>query len=94
MKKTYDLNVLKRTTIMTPDQFREEFPMTDKATQTVLGSRQEIKDILDGKDSRLLIITGPCSIISQRQALTYGERLAELQDQCGIQGADIRSAYR
>lgn len=80
MKKTYDLNVLKRTTIITPEQLREEFPMTEKATQTVLDSRQEIKDILDGKDSRLLIITGPCSIISQRQALTYGERLAGLQE--------------
>mgnify|MGYP001817037637 FL=1 len=78
MKKTYDLNVLKRTSIITPDQLREEFPMTEKATQTVLDSRQEIKDILDGKDSRLLIISGPCSIISQRQALTYGERLAGL----------------
>ncbi len=79
MKKTYDLNVLKRTSIITPDQLREEFPMTEKATRTVLDSRQEIKNILDGNDRRLLIITGPCSIISQRQALKYGELLAELQ---------------
>ncbi len=80
MKKTYDLNVLQRTSIITPDQLREEFPMADKATRTVLDSRQEIKDILDGKDGRLLIIAGPCSIISQRQALTYGELLAGLQE--------------
>ena len=80
MKKTYDLNVIKRTSIITPDQLREEFPMTERATQTVLGSRQEIKDILDGKDPRLLIISGPCSIISHRQAVRYGELLAELQE--------------
>ena len=80
MKKTYDLNVLKRTTIITPDQLREEFPMTETATRTVLDSRQEIKDILDGKDDRLLIITGPCSIISERQAMKYGELLAGLQE--------------
>ncbi|MFO7716384.1 3-deoxy-7-phosphoheptulonate synthase [Desulfosarcina sp.] len=80
MEKTYDLNVLKRTTIITPDQLREEFPMTETATRTVLDSRKEIKDILDGTDRRLLIITGPCSIISQRQALKYGELLARLQD--------------
>jgi len=79
MKPTYDLNVLKRTSIITPDQLREEFPMTDKATRTVLDSRQEIKDILDGKDQRLLIIAGPCSIMSRRQALKYAELLAELQ---------------
>lgn len=80
MEKTYDLNVLKRTTIITPEQLREEFPMTEKATRTVVESRQEIKDILDGKDDRIMIITGPCSIISERQAIKYGERLAGLQD--------------
>jgi 3-deoxy-7-phosphoheptulonate synthase len=80
MQKTYDLNVLNRTSIITPDQLREEFPMTQRATQTVMDSRQEIKDILDGKDPRLLIITGPCSIISRRQAVKYGELLAGLQE--------------
>ncbi|MGD9222605.1 MAG: 3-deoxy-7-phosphoheptulonate synthase [Desulfobacteraceae bacterium] len=80
MEKTYDLNVLKRTSIITPDQLREEFPMTEKATQSVINSRQEIKQILDGKDNRLLIITGPCSIISERQAIKYGELLSELQE--------------
>ncbi len=80
MEKTYDLNVLKRTSIITPDQLREEYPMTEAATRTVLKSRQEIKDILDQKDPRLMIITGPCSIISERQAMVYGQRLADLQE--------------
>jgi 3-deoxy-7-phosphoheptulonate synthase len=80
MEKTYDINVLQRTTIITPDQLREEFPMTEKATQSVVESRRAIKDILDGKDDRIMIITGPCSIISERQAIKYGERLAGLQE--------------
>ena len=80
MQQTYDLNVIKRTSIITPDQLREEFPMTEKATRTVLDGRQEIKDILEGKDDRLLVITGPCSIISRRQALQYGQLLADLQE--------------
>jgi 3-deoxy-7-phosphoheptulonate synthase len=80
MEKTYDLNVLYRSSISTPDQLREKLPMTDKATRTVTQGRQEIKNILNGKDNRLLIVTGPCSIISERQALRYGELLAGLQD--------------
>jgi 3-deoxy-7-phosphoheptulonate synthase len=80
MEKTYDLNVSKRTSIITPEQLREEFPMTEQATRSVIDSRREIKEILDGNDSRLLIITGPCSIISERQALTYGQLLSELQE--------------
>ena len=50
------------------------------AFKAVMDGRQEIKEILDGKDSRLLVITGPCSIISHRQALKYGELLAGLQE--------------
>jgi len=80
MQKTYDLNVIKRSSIITPEALREAFPMTEKATRTVLNGRREIKDILDGKDKRLLIVSGPCSIISQRQALKYGELLAGLQE--------------
>lgn len=79
MQKTYDLNVLKRTSIITPDRLREEIPMTEKAAETVLKGRQEVKNILEGKDHRLLVITGPCSIISERQALRYGELMAGLQ---------------
>ncbi|MBT8340518.1 MAG: 3-deoxy-7-phosphoheptulonate synthase [Desulfatitalea sp.] len=79
MKSTHDLNVLKRTSIITPERLRETFPMTERAAKTVLESRQEIQNILDGKDDRLMIIVGPCAIISQRQALRYAELLAGLQ---------------
>ena len=58
MEKTYDINVLQRSSICSPDQLREELPMTENATRTVIDSRQEIKNILDGKDHRLVIVTG------------------------------------
>ena len=80
MKKTYDLKVIKRTPIITPDQLREEYPGSKKAIDNVLTSRQEILDILRGSDDRLLIILGPCSVISERQAMKYGELLAGLQE--------------
>jgi 3-deoxy-7-phosphoheptulonate synthase len=80
MKKTYDLKVIKRTPIITPDQLREEYPGSEKATENVLTSRQEIQEILRGNSDRLMIIVGPCSIISERQAMKYGELLAGLQE--------------
>ena len=79
MKKTYDLNVAQRTPIITPDQLRLEFPMSPSATATVTDSRREIQEILTGKDDRLMIVTGPCSIVGERQALQYAELLAGLQ---------------
>jgi 3-deoxy-7-phosphoheptulonate synthase len=80
MQKTYDLNVTKRNPIITPEQLRLEFPMSDAATRTVTVSRREIQDILAGNDDRLMIVTGPCSIIGERQALRYAELLAGLQE--------------
>ncbi len=80
MKKTYDLRVLKRTPIITPERLREEYPGSEKAIEHVLTSRREIQNILKGTDHRLLIITGPCSVISERQAMKYGELLAGLQE--------------
>jgi 3-deoxy-7-phosphoheptulonate synthase len=80
MKKTYDLRVTKRTPIITPDQLREEYPGSERAIENVLTSRREIQDILHGRDARLMVITGPCSVISERQAMRYGELLAGLQE--------------
>jgi 3-deoxy-7-phosphoheptulonate synthase len=80
MKKTYDLKVIKRTPIITPDRLRGEYPGSEKAIDNVLTSRQEIQEILWGRNDRLMIITGPCSIISERQAMRYGELLATLQE--------------
>ena len=80
MQKTYDLNVAGRSPIITPEKLRKEYPMTEAATRTVMDSRKTIQKILRGEDPRLMIVTGPCSIISERQAIAYGERLAELQD--------------
>lgn len=79
MKKTYDLKVIKRTPIITPDRLREEYPGSERATENVLNSRREIQEILRGKDDRLMVILGPCSVISERQAMKYGELLAGLQ---------------
>lgn len=80
MKKTYDLKVKKRTPIITPDKLRAEYPGSEKAIDNVLTSREEIQNILKGKDQRLLVITGPCSVISERQAMTYGKLLTRLQE--------------
>ncbi len=79
MQLTYDLNVERRTPIISPEKLRQELPMTATATRTVLQSRREIQTILDQTDDRLLVVTGPCSIISERQALRYAELLAGLQ---------------
>ena len=58
----------------------EELPITEQATATVTKARQEIEAILEGRDRRLLVISGPCSIHDSDAALDYAGRLKEQAD--------------
>ncbi len=55
----------------------EELPITKEAMQTVSTTRQQIADIIAGRDDRLLVIVGPCSIHDPKAALDYAGRLKE-----------------
>jgi 3-deoxy-7-phosphoheptulonate synthase len=53
--------------------------MSERAEQTVAQGRQAIRDILDGKDSRLFVVVGPCSIHDTQAALDYADLLQKLK---------------
>ncbi|MDM4770506.1 3-deoxy-7-phosphoheptulonate synthase [Solimonas sp. SE-A11] len=67
--------------VSTPAQVQDEFPLTDNAAATVFQTRKEIQDILHGRDSRLLVIVGPCSIHDTQAALEYAARLKAFREQ-------------
>src|SRR5699024_3731985 len=48
----------------------------DTAAKTVYTARQAIADVLSGKDDRLIVIVGPCSIHNVDAALEYADKLA------------------
>ncbi|MNO70828.1 Phospho-2-dehydro-3-deoxyheptonate aldolase, Tyr-sensitive [compost metagenome] len=73
-----DLNVASNETLITPEQLKREIPLTEAARQTVAHGRQVIRDILDGKDHRLFVVIGPCSIHDVKAAHEYAERLKVL----------------
>ena len=73
-----DLNVASNETLITPEQLKREIPLTDAALQTVAHGREVIRNILDGKDHRLFVVVGPCSIHDIKAAHEYAERLKVL----------------
>ena len=73
-----DLNVASNETLITPDQLKREIPLTDSALKTVAHGRQVVRDILGGKDHRLFVVVGPCSIHDIKAAHEYAERLKVL----------------
>src|SRR5580704_19724509 len=60
--RTDDLRIKWTKEVLPPVFLEEELPITEKAESTILQARKEIVDILAGKDHRLLVIVGPCSI--------------------------------
>nr|WP_298164313.1 3-deoxy-7-phosphoheptulonate synthase [uncultured Pseudomonas sp.] len=73
-----DLNVACNETLITPAQLKREIPLTETALHTVAEGREVIRNILDGKDHRLFVVVGPCSIHDIKAAHEYAERLKGL----------------
>ncbi len=79
MQQTYDLRVGGYRPLVPPKELKTELPVSTASTETVVFGRQGIEDILSGKDKRLLIIAGPCSIHDEAAAIEYAGRLNELR---------------
>ncbi|GAB2718436.1 3-deoxy-7-phosphoheptulonate synthase [Halomonas garicola] len=75
-----NLNVLAQDVLTNPDDLKQAVPLTAKAERTVIDGRHTIQNILDGKDPRLLVVVGPCSIHDVDAAIDYAKRLRELAD--------------
>ena len=74
-KLTDDLKISSMRELITPKKIISELPMSTRAVETVVETRQEIINILNRKDKRLLLIVGPCSIHDVAAAHEYAERL-------------------
>lgn len=75
-----DTRILNTRPLLPPAILMEEIPLSAKATKTVQTGRTEISQILEGKDDRLLLIAGPCSIHDPKAAIEYAQKLKKLAD--------------
>ncbi len=76
-----NINVISQELLPTPADVKAAVSVTPAAEATVLKGRQQIQDILDGKDHRLFLVLGPCSIHDVDAALDYARRLRRLADE-------------
>lgn len=81
--ETVDVNIRQLDPIPAPRYFIKELPLTDAMRDLVLDSRSQIRDVLHGRDDRLLAIVGPCSIHDPKAAHDYATRLAALNRELG-----------
>src|SRR5690349_14224225 len=73
---TDDLRIEKIRPLIPPAILIEELPITEEGSRVVSDSRLAVRDIMDGRDDRLLVVIGPCSIHDVAAALEYGGKLA------------------
>ncbi len=79
--------------LVMPALLQERVPVRDDTWTLVERSRAAIADVLHGRDDRLLIVVGPCSIHDHEQALEYGHRLKSVSDDLGDELLIVMRAY-
>ena len=73
---TDDQRIDNITVLPPPEHLIRFFPISGTPTEALISkTRKKIRDIIHGKDDRLLVIIGPCSIHDPRAALEYCHRL-------------------
>ncbi|MEZ7814478.1 MAG: 3-deoxy-7-phosphoheptulonate synthase [Burkholderiaceae bacterium] len=71
-----DINVLPP-----PEHLIRFFPIAGTPVESLISStRGHIRSMIEGKDDRLLVVIGPCSIHDPAAAMAYAKRLKELRD--------------
>ena len=88
-----NLNVLSQHTLLSPSQLHEDIPASAQAMQTVSAARVALGDVLSGRDARLLVVVGPCSIHDTVAAMDYARRLKALADELQDQLLIVMRVY-
>lgn len=78
---TSDRRIQSFSEIPSPLDVLTEFPLGARRAERVARDRDEIADIVAGRDDRLLVVVGPCSVHDPAAALDYASRLIKVADE-------------
>ncbi|MFT3916546.1 MAG: 3-deoxy-7-phosphoheptulonate synthase [Anaeromyxobacteraceae bacterium] len=81
MQQTENLNVSALEVMPSPDEVKARHPLTEEAARSIVEYRRTLEAILDGRDPRLFVVVGPCSIHDPVAGLDYARRLKALADE-------------
>ena len=93
MLPTQNLHVKEAQRLLTPRALKSELPAIEAVNRAVVASRERVTRILNQKDSRLLVVVGPCSIHDVTSALEYGARLNALRNELREQVEIVMRVY-
>ncbi|GAA4897394.1 3-deoxy-7-phosphoheptulonate synthase [Ferrimonas pelagia] len=79
--------------LTSPAELKQALPLSDSAYRYILDARRQVADIVHKRDSRLLVIAGPCSIHDIESAKEYAVKLKKLHDELGDQFYILMRVY-
>ncbi len=74
---TDDVRITGMEEVLAPEALLRDLPLSDAASARVYKSRRDISDIIHGRDDRLIVVIGPCSIHDPKAALEFADKLAK-----------------
>ncbi len=80
MLRSNNINIKSQIPLITPVEAKELHPALEADIAKVIEAKDNIKDILDNKSDKFIVITGPCSIHNVASAFDYAERLAKINE--------------
>lgn len=92
-RQTDDLRITQVRPLIPPAILLEEIPVTERASNVVSNTRETIGAVLDGRDPRLVVIVGPCSIHDPAAALEYAGGLRRLAERYARQLMVVMRCY-
>jgi 3-deoxy-7-phosphoheptulonate synthase len=78
---TDDLRIKSMTEVISPQELHSRYQITERTSKLIYDTRAQIHDVLTGKDDRVLVVIGPCSIHDTTAAREYASRLLALREQ-------------
>ena len=79
INQIHNTNIESETVITSPIDLRQKISVSDQGKMNILSSRKSVGEIFSGKDERLIVIVGPCSIHDIKAAKEYALKLKSLQ---------------
>jgi len=77
----HNTNIASEAVITSPNDLSKKLPITQKGKRNIMAGREVVSNILSGKDSRLMVIVGPCSIHNLEAAKEYAHKLKTLSEE-------------
>ena len=80
LNATDDVRIDNLRPLLPPAILMEELPLAEQCAELVASTRKKVGDIVSGRDDRLVVVVGPCSVHDPKAAVEYASRLKKIRE--------------